>query len=163
MSAPGPVALDEVDRRILAALVEDGRISVNELATKASVSRATAYSRFERLRHSGVLRGFHADVDPAAIGHPITAIVLVDVNQGEWPRLRAEMIQLPGVEWLALTSGTSDFLLLVRAADMHSLRDLVLLRLQAMKAVRSTQTIFVMDEQHRPASLDAIGPLSGGR
>jgi DNA-binding Lrp family transcriptional regulator len=155
--------LDDVDRRILAALVEDGRISVNELATRASVSRATAYSRFERLRRSGVVRGFHADVDPVAIGHPITAIVLVDVNQGEWPRLRAEMIQLPGVEWLALTSGTSDFLLLVRAPDMASLRDLVLQRLQAMKAVRSTQTIFIMDEQSRPASLDAIGRLSAGR
>src|SRR5665213_3821902 len=142
---------------MLAALVEDGRISVNELAARASVSRATAYSRFERLRRTGVLRGVHADLDPAAVGRPIAAIVLVDVNQGDWPRLRAELIQLPGVEWLALTSGTFDFLLLVRAADMQSLRDLVLLRLQAMKAVRSTQTIFVMDEQHRTAFLDALG------
>ncbi len=156
MSATHPVALDDVDRRLLAALVEDGRISVNELATRASVSRATAYSRFERLRRSGVLRGFHADLDPVAIGQPIAAIVLVDFNQGDWPRLRAELVQLPGVQWLALTSGTFDFLLLVRAADMQSLRDLVLLRLQAMKAVRATQTIFVMDEQHRPPFLDAL-------
>lgn len=155
MADPFP-ELDEVDRRLLGALVEDGRRSVNDLAAAASVSRATAYSRFERLRRSRVIRGFRAELDPAAVGRPVAAIVLVDVNQGDWSHLRSELIGLPGVEWVFLTSGTYDFMLLVRAADMAALRDLVLLRLQAMPTVRSTQTVFVMDEQHRPALLDAL-------
>src|SRR5690242_15448223 len=55
--------LDDIDRRIVAALVDDGRISINELAARVNVSRATAYARFERLRSAGVITGFRAEVD----------------------------------------------------------------------------------------------------
>ena len=56
--------LDDVDRRIVAALVEDGRLSVNGLAGQVGVSRATAYARLDRLRSEGVITGFTATVDP---------------------------------------------------------------------------------------------------
>ena len=154
--------LDEVDRRLLDVLVDDGRVSVNELAARAGVSRATAYARFDRLRAEGVIRGFHAEVDPAAVGREVTAIVLVNVEQGRWPSLRAELIELPGVEYVGLTSGGFDFILFVRCPDIRGLRDVVLIRLQAMDAVRSTQTVFVLDEQRRNAFLDHFAPSARG-
>src|SRR5579872_6174330 len=104
-SGSGPVALDDTDRRILATLVEDGRRSVNDLAREAGVSRATAYARFERLCATGVVRGFRADLDPEALGAGIAALILVNVDQGAWAAARHELVQLPGFEYLAVTSG----------------------------------------------------------
>lgn len=137
-------------------LEDEGRISVNELAVRASVSRATAYTRFDRLCASGVITRFRADIDPAAIGLTTTALVLVNVEQGEWPTARDKLSRLPGVEYVALTSGEFDFVLLVRAPDMPALRDLVLLRLQGMREVRSTETVFVLDEDRWPVGRTAV-------
>ena len=80
----GQMSLDEVDRRLVAELIADGRVSVNELATRAHVSRATAYSRFERLRDAGVVRGFTTDADPAALGYGLAVLILINVEQGQW-------------------------------------------------------------------------------
>src|SRR5690606_19350946 len=90
-----PLPLDDVDRRIVAALVADGRLSVNELASRVGVSRATAYSRLDRLRTEGVITGFTATVDPAKIGHGVAALILVNVDQNEWRAARDELLELP--------------------------------------------------------------------
>lgn len=142
-------ALDDVDRKLLAALAADGRLSVNELARHANVSRATAYARFDRLRQNGAIRSFTVDVDPAALGYGIAALILVNVEQHSWRAARDELAGLPGVEYVALTSGGFDFVVLVRVPDVDALRDVVLVRLQGMPHVQSTQTIFVLDEHRR--------------
>jgi len=145
--------LDEVDRRLLALLLDDGRLPVNELAQRANVSRATAYNRFDRLRANGVVTGFTAVVPPDKVGLGVTALVLVNVDQQHWGRTRDDLMDLPGLEYLALTSGQFDMVLLVRVADIAALRDVVLVRLHAVKGVRSTQTVFVLEEQRRPMDL----------
>lgn len=152
----GPPPLDDVDRRLLAVLMDEGRISVNELAGRANVSRATAYARFDRLQERGVITGFRAEVDPAAVGITITALVLVNVEQRAWENSLAELGALPGVEYVALTSGAFDFVLVVRVPDVGTLRDVLLVRLQGMRQVRSTQTVFVLDEHHQPLDLGLI-------
>ncbi|HEX6405190.1 MAG TPA: Lrp/AsnC family transcriptional regulator [Pseudonocardiaceae bacterium] len=142
--------LDDVDRRMLGILVDEGRMSVNELANRAGISRATAYARYDRLVANGVIRGFRADVDPQAIGLDVAAMILINIEQGSWPTMRDKISRLPGVEYVALTSGEFDFMLLVRAPDIAALRDVVLHRLQGMPEVRSTHTIFVLDEERHP-------------
>ncbi|SRR5579872_330791 len=142
--------VDDTDRRILHALVADGRMSVNELARVAQVSRATAYARLERLQRSGVITGFSAEVDPSALGRAITAMILVNVDQGAWAEVREQLIALPGFEYLAVTSGGFDFVMLVRVHDVAELRDVVLYRLHRIPAVKTTQTVFVLDEERRP-------------
>ena len=139
-------ALDGTDRQLLTALQRDGRMSVNELATAVNVSRATAYQRLERLRSTGVIKGFTAVVDPAAVGLTIAALVLANVEQHSWRAAREKLRHLPGLQYLAMTTGGFDFALLVRVADVETLRDVVLDRLQGMPEVRSTQTVFVLDE-----------------
>jgi DNA-binding Lrp family transcriptional regulator len=143
-------ALDDVDRRILAELVADGRMSVNGLAERVGVSRATAYSRLERLQGTGVITGFRAEVDPVKAGLPVAALILANVEQHAWQEARDELLRLPGVEYLAFTSGGFDMVLLVRVPDVVSLRDVVLVQLHGSRHVRSTQTIFVLDESRRP-------------
>lgn len=144
-----PAALDDLDRRILEELETDGRLSVNALAQRVGVSRATAYARFERLVRSDVITGFRAEVDPARVGLPIAALILASVEQHAWQQARDELLRLPGLEYLAFTSGPFDMVLLVRVPDVVSLRDVVLVRLHGSPHVRSTQTIFVLDESRR--------------
>jgi DNA-binding Lrp family transcriptional regulator len=139
--------LDAIDRRIVDVLREDSRVSVSELATRANVSRANAYQRLGRLTADAVIRRFTVDVDHRALGHTITALILMDINQHAWRSVEDEVMGLPGVEYVALTTGTFDVVVLVRAPDMETLRDVVLERLQSMPAVRSTQTSFVLEER----------------
>lgn len=152
----GRAPLDDIDRRLLAVLATEGRISVNELAGRANVSRATAYSRFDRLQRRGVVTGFSADIDREAVGMTVTALVLVNVEQRAWKNSLEELGALPGVDYVALTSGAFDFVLIVRVPDVGTLRDVLLVRLQGMRQVRSTQTVFVLDERHQPLDLDLL-------
>ena len=147
VSSSSPRALDAVDRRILAEMQEDGRLSVNELAARVSVARATAYQRLQRLEDDGVIRRYSAIVDPARVGLGIAALILVNVDQGDWRDARRRLLELPGVQYLALTSGTFDFVVLVRVPDVETLRDVVLVRLHGLPEVRSTQTVFVLEDQ----------------
>lgn len=145
--------VDEVDRRLVELLVADGRRSVNDLAQNAAVSRASAYRRLDRLRDDGVLRGVHAEVDPRALGLGLTAIVEVQAEQGAWRSLRDDLANLPGLEYLAMTTGRFDFLLVLRAADVEALRDTVLERLNSMPNVRGTETTFVLEDMRRPPGM----------
>ena len=146
--APGRTArpLDATDRRIVGALQRDGRLSVNELAGEVNISRANAYQRLDRLRRTGVIRGFTAVVDPAAVGLGVSALILANVEQHAWRRARDTLRHLPGLAYLAMPTGGFDFALVVRVPDVETLRDVVLDRLQGMPEVRSTQTVFVLDE-----------------
>ena len=140
------VQLDAVDRRLVEALRADGRASVNELAARVSVSRATAYQRLGRLRDAGVIRRFTVDVDHRKLGLPIAALVLVNVVQHSWRDVGDRLRQLPGVEWMALSSGTFDYVLLVRAPNIEHLRDVILGDLQSIPEIRSSQTLVLLDE-----------------
>jgi DNA-binding Lrp family transcriptional regulator len=162
-----PRPLDDVDRQMLRILVNEGRISINELASRVGISRATAYTRFDRLVAERVINRFRADVDPRALGLDVAAMILINVEQGSWPTTRDKVSRLPGVEYVAMTSGEFDFVLLVRVPDIAALRDVVLYRLQGMPEVRSTETIFVLDEERYPIGsahhLDPPRPRSGDR
>jgi DNA-binding Lrp family transcriptional regulator len=138
--------LDHIDRDIVSALVADGRLSMSQLAAQVGVGRSTAYQRVERLRADGVILGFTAVVDPAALGRPVAALILCNLEQSSWRQALAELRNVHGVEHVIFTSGTFDAAVLVRVADTAALRDVVLEQLQGSAGVRSTQTVFVLDE-----------------
>ena len=160
-SSSGTPELDEVDRRIVSLLRADGRMSVNEVAGEAHVSRATAYARLDRLRDAGVITGYQATVDPAAIGLPVTALILLNLEQRNWQSVHDALGEIPGVEWSAFTSGSFDMAVLVRVRDVAALRDVVLVQLHGLKFVRSSQTIFVLDEEAWDWTRAALSPGSG--
>jgi Lrp/AsnC family leucine-responsive transcriptional regulator len=145
-AARGPVPVDRIDRRILELLRDDGRMPVAALAERAGISRANAYTRLERLRGEGVIRGFSASVDSERLGLGIAALVLISGRQPAWRALREQLLHMPEIEYCAFTTGEYDALVLVRVPDVETLRDVILERLQSSEAVRATQTIFVLDE-----------------
>ena len=138
--------MDELDEKLVAILRNDGRISVPALAEQAGTSRATAYARFNRLVDSGVITGFGATIDHAAIGLPIAALIMVRTEQREWPEVSAELRATYGVEWVALAAGSFDFVALVRAASLSELRDVVLDGMLSVPGVRNVETSVILDE-----------------
>ena len=145
---PVPV-LDATDHRLLDVLREDGRCSVNELGERVGISRAAAYQRLGRLRANGVITGFTVRTDPRRAGLGVSALVIVNVDQHSWRDVLAKLRHLPGARYVALTAGSFDFVVLVRVADVEALREMVLEQLQTMAGVRSTQTMFILEELDR--------------
>lgn len=149
---PAGPGLDATDWAILRALGAEGRLPVAALAERVGLSRAAAYARLDALRSAGVIEGFTIRVNPSRMGLGVTALVLISGRQPAWRSLRQRLSSMPEVEYCAFTTGEYDALILVRAPDVETLRDVVLERLQASEEVRATQTIFVLDEvvRHNP-------------
>ena len=74
------VELDATDRELLRLLQGDARMTNNELAQRVGIAPSTCHGRVRRLIDSGVIRGFFADVDPAAVGRPLRAMVAVSLQ-----------------------------------------------------------------------------------
>lgn len=143
----GLPVLDAIDRKIVDVLRADSRLSVSALAERVNISRANAYNRLARLTNDAVIKRFTVDVDHRAMGDAITALILMDIDQHAWRKVEAQVMSIPGVERVSLTTGTFDVMVVVRTPDMDTLRDVVLEKLQSMPAVRSTQTSFVLEER----------------
>ena len=90
-------ALDEIDRQIVAALSQDGRLSIRALADQVHISRANAYARVERLTGTGVITGFTATVDPLKLGLATSAYVTLSLRQSSWRTLREQLQAIPEV------------------------------------------------------------------
>lgn len=148
---------DAVDLQILSTLREDGRISMASLAASVGVSRANAYARMERLRSDGVIEGFSARVDSEHLGLGVTAVSFMKVRQPARELLTEPLRTLPGIEYAAFVTGEHDVMVMMRAPDVHTLRDDIMAPLSREASVRSLNTILVLDEiVHRPYVLPAI-------
>ncbi|MEJ2864253.1 Lrp/AsnC family transcriptional regulator [Actinomycetospora flava] len=147
-SAPHDVrALDEVDRALLAHLVADARITNAALAEAVGIAPSTCLARVRSLRERGVIRGYHADVDPAAVGLPLQAMISVRLQSDARDRLgefTGLVRRLPEVRDVYFVAGEDDYLLHVATAGTGALRDLVA-RLNAHRDVAGTVTSLIFD------------------
>lgn len=120
--------LDEVDRHIVRVLARDARIPNRALADQVGVAASTCLARVRSLRERGVIRGYHADVDPAALGRPLQAMIAVRLQSHARGRIRgfvAGVAGLPEVLNVFFLAGRDDFLLHVSAASTSALREFV--------------------------------------
>ena len=121
----GQRTLDDVDRRLLASLTEDARASAAELARRVGMSAPAVRERIARLEETGVIRGYRLDVDPAALGLPVTAWVRVRPGPGQLPRIADLAVRLPEVSECHRVSGEDCFLLKVHAPSIAAMEDLL--------------------------------------
>lgn len=156
-----PSGLDALDIRIVEELQRDARLPVAALATRVGVSRAATYKRLARLEATGAVTGYTVRSDPAALGLPLAAIVMIRTDQRSWRDVRDAVLHLDALEYLAYCTGEFDFLALVRARDMTDLRDAVLQPLNAIPGLLTTRTTLVLDEMTSQARLPGGG--GGGR
>ncbi len=134
-TAGGPVqpkklqrVVDPVDRAILHVLAEDARITNAALAQRVGIAASTCLLRVRALRESGVIRGFHADVDPAALGLDLQAMIAVKLAahaRGSMGPFVARMRRQPEVLDVYFVAGADDYLLHVAVESTAALRDFV--------------------------------------
>lgn len=143
--------LDRIDIALVGALQKDGRASNKELADVAGLAPSTTHGRVRRLFDAGVVRGVHADVDPAALGIGIEAFVFLRLASHSrapgaalWDALRA----YPEVRALYYLGGADDLLLHVVARDARHLRDFVLERIGGHELIARVRTELLFQQHH---------------
>ena len=140
--------IDDVDRVLLDRLAQDGRITNNALAATAGIAPSTCLGRVRTLVERGVIRGFHADIDPAAVGRELQAMIAVRVHAGARQHLAefgTQMANSAQVENVYFIAGADDYLIHVATANSDELRGFVLDHLSAHPAVASTETILIFE------------------
>ena len=141
-------SLDRIDRRLLALLQTDGRLSVAELARRVHLSPTPCFERVRRLEREGYIRGYAADLDPAKLGAGLIAFVEVQLDRTTpdvFNRFRDGVVGLDPVQECHMVAGGFDYLLKVRTADMTAYRRF-LEDLAALAGVEQTHTYVVMEE-----------------
>ncbi len=151
-----PAGIDDVDRRILAALHADARMPNSALAEAVGIAPSTCHGRVRRLQELGVIRGFYADIDPAAIGLPLQAMVAVTLQSSARGRIRHFVQQIrrwPQVIDVYFLAGADDFIIHVAARDTDDLRSFVVDNLNADADVAGTQTSLIFEHLRGAAPL----------
>jgi DNA-binding Lrp family transcriptional regulator len=148
--------IDDVDRRSLIALHDDARISNSALAELIGIAPSTCHGRVRRLQELGVIRGFYTDVDLAAIGRPLQAMISVSLQSNARGRIRhfiSEIRKLPQVIDVYFLAGADDYILHVAACDTEDLRAFVVENLNADPDVAGTQTSLIFEHLRGGAPL----------
>jgi Lrp/AsnC family transcriptional regulator for asnA, asnC and gidA len=145
--------LDDTDRAILRALQADARKPFSEIAREIDMSSATVHDRVTRMEEAGVIQGYHADVNPKAVGFGTSAIVGLRVEQGREDEALDRLADIDGVQEVNLTTGEWDIVLRVVAQDTDDLRDIMFERIADMDGFARSQTMVVLGTEYESAEL----------
>lgn len=163
-SSAGPknlrgVELDDTDRLILRLLQDDARLPNNAIAAAAGIAASTCHARIRSLQERGIIRGYHADVDPAAVGRGLQALISIRLQahaRANLTRFEEYLAELPAVEGIFFVTGDRDFLIHVAVPDSAALRELVASNLSVRPEVAGTSTAVLFDYV-RPGTARATG------
>ena len=138
-------ALDRTDQRLLAALQDDARLTVAELAERVSLSTSPCWRRVRRLEQAGYIAGYHAQLSATRLGYGITAFVSVVMGSHTREVARAfeaSLHDIPEIVACHNVSGQYDFLLEVVAADLAAYGEFARNVLQDLPGVTELHSSF---------------------
>ena len=148
------MTIDELDARLIATLRSNPRVGLLEVARQLGVARGTVQARLSKLEARGVITGHGPEVDPASMGYPISAFMLVELAQGRLDEAVAVMEAVPeGLEADAV-SGPQDLMCRVVARNTEHLQEIVN-HLLSTPAIRRCTSYIVLSRQVPPRT----GPL----
>src|SRR5204863_10172392 len=139
--------MDSVDRAILAELQADGRLTITELADRVRLTPGPCHRRLRELERSGVITGYRALVDPAAVGMGFEALVQVTLDRGDAATVTAletAIAALPQVRHAERLFGDPDYLLRVTARDLDSFASLLDQKLATLPGIHGLTSVIVM-------------------
>lgn len=148
--------IDQIDRQILKALQENGRLSNAALAEQVGLAATSMSDRVKRLQKSGFITGYHASLDPNLLGFGILVFVevLLDKSGADgFERFGAAVAKEPRIHECHLIAGGFDYLLKARLPDMASYRTFLGEVIPALPGVRETRSFTVMEEVKRESAL----------
>lgn len=135
--------LDQIDRRLLAELQAEGRVTNVELAQRVGLTAPPCLRRVRALEEDGVIRGYHADIDPAKMGFAITVFALVSLKSQAEEALRQfedHVRELPEVRECHMLNGEIDFILKIVSRDLQSFQEFLTSKLTSAPNVASVKT-----------------------
>jgi len=141
-------ALDRIDYEILALLRNNARISNKQIAARVGLAASTCLVRIRVLQTSGVITGFHAEIDPASLGVGIQAMIAVRLLRHFKPDVdafRSHALNLPEVVQLYHVAGQIDFLVHVWTRDSDHLRELAMTAFTSRKEVSQIETELIFE------------------
>ena len=142
------LSLDGIDRRILAALQADGRLTNIELAAQVGLSPSPCLRRVRRLETSGVIERYGAKLNRRRVGLGLMAFVSVNIERHrdvDASKFRQAVLAMTEVVSCYITSGEHDFLLQVLVTDLEAYRHFTLETLMRAPGVKSVHSSFVID------------------
>jgi len=153
------MALDDLDKRVMAALVDDARATYADVGAKVGLSAPAVKRRVDRLRAAGAITGFSARVDPSALGWTTEAYVELFCRGRTSPGdIAAAVAKYPEVMDACTITGEADALLHIMASDVRHFEQVVE-RIGAESFVVRTRSVIVLSRLvHRP---DAVPPSAG--
>jgi DNA-binding Lrp family transcriptional regulator len=150
--------MDAIDRKILAELQADGRLTVTELAQRVGLSLSPCHRRLRELERSGAIRGYRAIVDAAAVGLGFEALVFVTMRQEDRDTLlsfEAALARIPNVVQAQRLFGDPDYLLRIVTADLGAYQRLEDDSLSALPGVQRLNSTLVMKQVVHDRALPA--------
>jgi DNA-binding Lrp family transcriptional regulator len=141
--------MDVVDRKILAELQQDGRLTVTELAERVRISLSPCHRRLRELERTGAIRGYRAIVDPEAVGLAFEAVVFASMQRGDRDTVAAfeeAVAAIPNVVQAQRLFGDPDYLMRVVSADLPAFQRLYDQRLATLPGVRRLTSTLVMKQ-----------------
>lgn len=148
----GTSGLDPIDAKIIGMLAKDARLSTRAIARAVGMSPTGVSERLERLHNRGIILGYHADIDPVALGWDVEAIIGITTQQGEILRaLVNHLMTFPEVITAYIVTGRWDILLSVRARSHQALQDFVVGNLPASPGFVRSETMVCWEARRRRA------------
>lgn len=141
--------LDKLDRHILRTLQAEGRISMKDLAERVGLTITPCSERVKRMETDGVIDGYHAKINPAAIGAKLLVFVEITLNQKSadaFEAFRREVLRIPEVLECHLVSGDFDYLIKARIREMAEYRKLLGEMLLQLPGAAQSKSYVVMEE-----------------
>ena len=141
------ISMDATDRKILAELEKDGRLTITDLAARVRLSISPCHRRLRDLERTGVIRGYRAIVDPAAVGLSFEALVFVTLRQEDRDTVASfehALAAIPHVLQAQRLFGDPDYLLRVVTADLTAYQQLYDQQLAALPGVQRLTSTLVM-------------------
>lgn len=148
--------LKKIDKHILSILQSNGRISYAELARQVGLTTTPCIERVKRLEREGYITGYNTQLDPDKMGAGLTVFVqirLVRTSRDGFEDFKRAVVKLPEVQECYLVSGTFDYLLKARVADMSAYREFLGDTLLTLPGVQESTTIAVMEAVKETLSL----------
>jgi Lrp/AsnC family leucine-responsive transcriptional regulator len=148
--------LDKLDRHILRLLQEDARMSMKDLAEQVGLSLTPCIERVRRMERDGVITGYYARINPAAVGAKLLVFVEITLNQksaSAFDQFRREVLRIPEVMECHLVSGDFDYLIKARIREMAEYRKLLGDMLLQLPGAAQSKSYVVMEEIKETLSL----------
>ena len=144
-----PRPLDRIDLKILDVLQRDGRISMTDLAERVNLSATPCSERVKRLEREGIIMGYYARVNPAALGKSLLVFLEIKLSTKSddvFEKVKKELEYVPEVMECHLVSGDFDYLIKARLAEMSKYRQLLGEILKRLPASAESRSYVVMEE-----------------